>query len=214
MIPPAWAHLPFFTEAWPAIARAVEADARTILPQPRLRFRALDLVPPNSVRAVILGQDPYPTPGHAVGLAFSVAASTTPLPRSLLNIFKELQTDLDLPLPRTSGDLTGWARQGVLLLNTCLTVPAGLAGAHARFGWHRLAEEVIAEVSRRPTAFLLWGAHARALAPHIRPGDHLILASVHPSPLSARQGFFGSRPFSRTNAWLTARGEAPVDWLA
>lgn len=210
MIPPAWAHLPFFTTHWPEIEAAMVADGREILPPESRRFAALDLTPPEAVRVLILGQDPYPTPGHAHGLAFSVEPDVTPLPRSLSNIYKELQSDLGVV--RKNGDLRDWARQGVLLLNTCLTVPAGDAGGHARLGWQRLAEEVLHEVSARPTAFLLWGGHAQKLRPNIRPGDHLIVETAHPSPLSARRGFFGSRPFSRVNDWLSAHGAEPVDW--
>ncbi len=210
MIPAAWAHLPFFSTHWPAIGAALAGDARRILPPEAERFAALDLTPPESVRVVILGQDPYPTPGHAHGLAFSVAPGVAPLPRSLSNIYKELQDDIGVV--RADGDLRGWARQGVLLLNTSLTVPAGDAGGHARLGWQLLAEEVLREVSVRPCAFLLWGAHAQKLRPGIRAGDHLVVETAHPSPLSARRGFFGSRPFSRVNAWLAARGAEPVDW--
>ena len=145
-----------------------------------------------------------------MGLAFSVTPETRPLPRSLSNIFIELQDDLHLS--HEHGDLTHWARQGVLLLNTVLSVPEGTAGGHARLGWDRLAAQVVARVSQRPTAFLLWGNHARAMAQHIRPGDHLILTSAHPSPLSARRGFFGSKPFSKTNDWLIGRHDHPIAW--
>lgn len=209
--PPAWAHLPFFGDAWPGIAAALAAERRTVLPPPADIFAALALTPPPSVRVVILGQDPYPTPGHAHGLAFSVRPGVRPLPRSLANILAELAADTGRT--RADGDLSDWARQGVLLMNTCLTVPAGAAGGHAALGWQRLAGEVLAEVSRRPTAFVLWGRPAQKLAvAAVRPGPHLIVESAHPSPLSARRGFFGSRPFSRVNDWLAARGEAPVDW--
>jgi uracil-DNA glycosylase len=211
MIPAAWAHLPFFAQDWPRIAAALTAETRTILPPESQRFAALDMVPPDAVRVVILGQDPYPTPGHAMGLAFSVHPDVRPLPRSLSNIFKEMQDDLGAcPV---NGDLSHWARSGVLLLNTSLSVPAGQAGGHAAVGWQRLAEQVLGEASRRPCAFVLWGAHAQALATHVRPGDHLILRSPHPSPLSARRGFFGSRPFSRINDWLAAHGHPPIDWV-
>jgi uracil-DNA glycosylase len=210
MIPPAWAHLPFFTTDLPRIHDAVASDTRQILPPEDVRFAALDLTPPDAVRVVILGQDPYPTPGHAMGLAFSVASGVRPLPRSLSNIFNEMQADIGTAPP--DGDLSGWARQGVVLLNTCLTVPAGDAAGHARLGWRTLAEQVLDDVSRRPCAFVLWGAHAQSLSPYIRPGDHLILRSAHPSPLSAQRGFFGSRPFSRANDWLLANGLSPVDW--
>jgi uracil-DNA glycosylase len=210
VIPEAWAHLPFFTRDWPGIAARLAAEPRAILPPEPQRFAALALTPPAAVRVVILGQDPYPTPGHAHGLAFSVSPDVRPLPRSLSNIFRELQDDLGVSPP--DGDLRPWARQGVLLLNTCLSVPAGQAQAHARLGWQRLAEDVLDEVSRCPTAFLLWGGQARALRPAIRDGGHLVIESAHPSPLSARRGFFGSRPFSRVNDWLAAQGQPPIAW--
>ena len=210
MIPGAWAHLPFFTQDWPRIEAALAAETRAILPPAPQRFAALDLTPPDNVRAVILGQDPYPTPGHAHGLAFSVEPDVRPLPRSLSNIYKELQADLDVTRP--NGDLRGWARQGVLLLNTALSVPAGEAGGHAKLGWQRLAKQVLEEVSATPCTFILWGGHAQKLRPHIRLGDHLVIETAHPSPLSARRGFFGSRPFSRVNDWLAERGMTPVDW--
>ena len=210
MIPEAWRHLRFFRQDWPGIEAALTAEARLTLPPAAQRFAALTMTPPEAVRVVILGQDPYPTPGHAHGLAFSVAPEVRPLPRSLANIFKEM--DRDLGRRPVNGDLRGWARQGVLLLNTCLSVPAGAAGGHAGLGWQRLAEEVLAEVSAQPCAFVLWGGHAQALRRHIRPGDHLILLTSHPSPLSARRGFFGSRPFSRVNDWLVARRGTPIDW--
>ncbi|MDI3335914.1 uracil-DNA glycosylase [Defluviimonas aestuarii] len=210
MIPQAWAHLPFFSQDWPRIEAALAADDRVILPPAPQRFAALDLTQPDRVRVVILGQDPYPTPGHAHGLAFSVEPDVRPLPRSLSNIYKELKADVDITRP--NGDLRGWVQQGVLLLNTALSVPAGEAGGHAKLGWQRLAEQVLAEVSARHCAFILWGGHAQKLNAHIRPGDHLVIETAHPSPLSARRGFFGSRPFSRVNDWLAAREEAPVDW--
>ena len=209
-IPDAWAHLPFFRQDWPAIRGRLAAI--DWLPGPSRVFAALDAVAPKDVRVVILGQDPYPTPGHANGLAFSVNPGVRP-PRSLANIFTELAADTGQALP--SGDLTGWARQGVLLLNTALSVAPGEAGSHARWGWGALARQAVAAAqAERPLAFLLWGAHAQtALAGLPRPID-LTLASAHPSPLSARRGFFGSRAFSRVNAWLTARGEPAIDWSA
>lgn len=214
MTPPAppapWAHLPFFRDDWPAIAHALAAEPRAILPPAPAIFRALALTPPGAVRVVILGQDPYPTPGNADGLAFSVPAGRR-LPASLRNIFKEMQADLGCA--PASGDLSGWAAQGVLLLNTALTVPAGEAGGHKGLGWGRLVAEVLAEVARRPTAFICWGAPARKLVErHAAGGSHLVLASAHPSPLAAHRGFFGSRPFGQVNDWLAARGEAPIGW--
>lgn len=207
-----WARLPFFEQSWPAIAAELIADPRQILPPEAQRFAALELTQPAATRVVILGQDPYPTPGHAHGLAFSVAPGVHPLPRSLSNIYKELRDDLGVE--RQDGDLRGWARQGVLLLNTALTVPAGAADGHKHLGWQHLAHQVLALASQRPTAFVLWGNAAQKLEKHIEPGDHLILKSAHPSPLSARRGFFGSRPFSNVNKWLAARGEDAIDWNA
>ena len=209
MTPPeAWAHLSFFRDSWPAIqTRLAGSD---FLPGPQAIFRALQILPPQAVRVVILGQDPYPTPGHADGLAFSVTPETA-LPRSLLNIFKEMDSDLDAR--PVNGDLSHWARQGVLLLNTSLSVPPGAAGAHARWGWDKLAAQAVAEAQRhRPLAFILWGNHAqKALSDLTRPSD-LVIASAHPSPLSASSGFFGSKPFSRANEQLAAQGAPPVDW--
>jgi uracil-DNA glycosylase len=164
------------------------------------------------VRVVILGQDPYPTPGHADGLCFSVRPGVAP-PRSLRNVFLELADDLGLP-PPPHGDLGHWARQGVLLLNTALTVEEGRPNSHARWGWERVTDAVIAAVSASPlpTAFMLWGRHARARAALIDPARHLVLAAAHPSPLSARRGFLGCRHFSRANAFLAANGRGVIDW--
>ncbi|NHF72246.1 uracil-DNA glycosylase [Paracoccus xiamenensis] len=209
MTPPGpWAHLPFFRDSWPAIqARLTGTD---FLPGPGAIFRALQILPPEAVRVVILGQDPYPTPGHADGLAFSVT-EPTPLPRSLSNIFKEM--DDDLQVRPAHGDLSHWARQGVLLLNTSLSVPPGSAGAHGRWGWDRLARQAVAEAQRHgPLAFILWGNHAQKAISDLPRAEDLVIASAHPSPLSARRGFFGSRPFSRVNAWLAARGKPQIDW--
>lgn len=209
-IPAAWADLAFFTQDYPAIEAATRGP--DILPPSDQRFAALDLTPPEATRVVILGQDPYPTPGHAHGLAFSVEPEVRPLPRSLNNIFKELVDDIgNAPL---TGDLRPWARQGVLLLNTALSVPAGQAGAHAKLGWSRLTRQVLDRLSDRPRAFVLWGGHAQSFRDAIRGDDHLILTSAHPSPLSARRGFFGSRPFSSVNNWLNTRGETPIDWTS
>ena len=205
-----WAGLPFFTDQWPGIAAALQAEPREVLPPALQRFAALELTQPEDTRVVILGQDPYPTPGHAHGLAFSAEPGVRPLPRSLSNIYKELEADLGATRP--NGDLRGWARQGVLLLNTALSVPAGDANGHKHLGWHHLVHQVLELTSERPTAYILWGNAAQKLEKHIKPGDHLILKTAHPSPLSARRGFFGSRPFSKVNNWLAARGEAGIDW--
>jgi len=204
----AWADLPFFTSDLPGIEATLGQESRTILPPAQDRFRALETVQPDAVRVILLGQDPYPTPGHAHGVAFSVAEGVK-LPRSLVNIFKELQDDLKLK--RTQGTLSDWANQGVLLLNTALTVPSGEAGAHAKLGWARLTQQVLERLDETPRAALLWGRHAQSFRKHLGH-DHYILETAHPSPLSARRGFFGSRPFSKINAWLVTRGHTPIAW--
>ncbi len=207
--PAAWAHLPFFREDFPDILAALDAETREILPPRHQTFAALEACSPENTRVIILGQDPYPTPGHAHGLAFSVEPDIA-LPRSLRNIYKEMVEDLgQAPL---NGDLRFWAKQGVLLLNTALSVPAGEAGAHAKLGWSKLTQQVMADLSTRPRAFVLWGKPAQGFAKHITGTHHLILESPHPSPLSARRGFFGSRPFSRVNEWLKANGDSEVNW--
>ncbi len=192
-----------------------EARGALVYPPPGFRYRALELTPPGKVKAVILGQDPYHGAGQAMGLSFSVPEGVK-LPPSLRNIFAELQTDLGIA-PLQSGDLTSWAHRGVLLLNTALTVEAGKAGSHSGRGWERLTNACLAAIAERgdPAAFVLWGSHAQAVArtvPGIDSARHLVIASPHPSPLSAYRGFFGSRPFSRVNAFLGAQGHAPIDW--
>lgn len=205
----AWKHLPFFIESFPQIEAALDKETHRILPPADQVFAALELCPPESVKVVILGQDPYPTPGHAHGLAFSVEPDVSPLPKSLKNIFKELENDVG-GAPQ-NGDLRFWARQGVLLLNTCLTVPEGNANGHARLGWQGLTAQVLQRLTDRPRAFLLWGKPAQKLAGLIT-APHLKIETPHPSPLSAYRGFFGSRPFSRVNDWLEAQGETPINW--
>ena len=207
-IPAAWSHLPFFAQDWPAIRDRLEGT--DWLPGPERVFAALDLVPPQRVRVVILGQDPYPTPGHANGLAFSVNPGVA-LPRSLANIFAEVGADTEAA--PASGDLGCWAAQGVLLLNTALSVPPGAAGAHGRWGWDRLARQAIAEAQRHgPLAFLLWGGHAQKALAGLPRAQDLVIATAHPSPYAAAKGFLGSRPFSRTNAFLDAAGRGAIDW--
>lgn len=191
---------------------ADERAAHDVFPAPAEVFRALELTPPDRVQAVILGQDPYPTPGHAHGLAFSVRVGVAP-PRSLVNMYKELESDLRVARPAT-GLLEPWARQGVLLLNTVLTVRSGEAGSHRLRGWEPLTDAVIRAVADRaePAVFLLWGKHAQAKAELIPPQRHTVLQAAHPSPLSAYQGFFGSRPYSQTNQALRAAGRKEIDW--
>ena len=199
-----------------ALADAAKRSGQVVLPVPQFVFNAFCLTPLDDMRVVILGQDPYPTPGHAHGLAFSVRAGVKPLPASLRNIFRELQEDLGIRGldPPMAGDLSAWADKGVLLLNTALTVEARNAGAHVNWPWRAMTQEAILAVAReRPrVAFLLWGLKAQKFAPMIDEARHLIIASEHPSPLSAHRGFFGSRPFSRANAWLAAHGEREIDW--
>lgn len=188
-----------------------EYDAGTrFLPPPTRVLRAL-ATPMAEVKVLIVGQDPYPTPGHSVGLAFAVDRKTRPLPRSLTNIYKELNTDLGIP-PAAHGDLSAWAGQGVLLLNRVLTVAPGAAGSHRRRGWEEVTEAVITALAarRKPLVSVLWGKDAQRLAPLLE--GTAVIESAHPSPLSASRGFFGSRPFSRTNDLLTAQGALPVDW--
>ncbi|WP_299933088.1 uracil-DNA glycosylase [uncultured Pelagimonas sp.] len=209
--PTAWADLPFFADDLPEIARKLDQDARDILPPRHQVFAALEACRPEDVKVVILGQDPYPTPGHAHGLAFSVEPGVK-LPRSLTNIYKEMVEDLgSAPI---TGDLRGWATQGVLLLNTALTVPAGEANGHKKLGWAKLTEQVLTRLCESPRAFVLWGGHAQGFAPHITGDQHLILKTAHPSPLSARRGFFGSRPFSKVNDWLKANGNTEINWTS
>lgn len=187
--------------------------ATTVCYPPRQQvFRAFELCPPGRVKAVILGQDPYHEEGQAQGLCFSVAPGVK-IPPSLRNIFKELHADTGAPVPE-SGDLTRWASQGVLLLNATLTVRAHRAGSHSRKGWETLTDAVIRAVSSRQphVVFLLWGNYAAQKAPLIDPAKHLILQSPHPSPLSAWQGFFGNRHFSRANEFLTKNGLEPIEW--
>jgi uracil-DNA glycosylase len=196
--------------------KAEEAAGKAVYPPRGTRLAALALTPLPEVRCVILGQDPYHGAGQAHGLAFSVQAGVKP-PPSLVNIYKEMEADLGLPRPAT-GDLTPWAKQGVLLLNNTLTVEAGQAGSHAGRGWDAITDACVAAVaaSDLPTVFILWGSHARKKASRVpalaRNSAHLILASAHPSPLSAHNGFFGSRPFSQTNAFLEEHGRGAIDW--
>ncbi|MDQ4047446.1 MAG: uracil-DNA glycosylase [Actinomycetota bacterium] len=193
-----------------------EAAGHRVLPSPSNLLRAFRQ-PLADVRILVVGQDPYPTPGHAVGLAFSVDGRTRPLPRSLANIYKELESDLGYPA-RTHGDLGAWADQGVLLLNRVLSVREGAAGSHRGKGWETITTAAVtavagrrtAEGSRVPLVAVLWGKDAESVRPLL--GSTPVVASAHPSPLSASRGFFGSRPFSRANALLEEQGADAVDW--
>lgn len=190
--------------------RAEIAAGRTYLPAGELVLRAFTQ-PFSDVRVLIVGQDPYPTPGHPIGLSFAVAADVRPLPRSLVNIFTELRSDLGVPMP-TSGDLTPWSRQGVLLLNRVLTVAPGASGAHQGMGWEEVTAQAVRALAarKRPLVAILWGRQAQSLRPLLP--EVTCIESVHPSPLSASRGFFGSAPFSRANAALVSQGATAVDW--
>ena len=199
-----------------AFLLAEKAAGKRIFPKGSDWFRALDLTPPESVRVVILGQDPYHGEGQAHGLCFSVQPGVK-VPPSLVNIYKELKSDLGID-PPGHGFLEHWAKQGVLLLNNCLTVEMGLAASHKGRGWERFTDAVVAQVNALPdpVVFMLWGSHAQKKAASVddinNGGRHLVLKSVHPSPLSAHGGFFGSRPFSQANAFLRAHGRGEIDW--
>ena len=190
-----------------------EYATQTCYPPGKLIFNAFNICPFDKVKVVIIGQDPYHEPGQAQGLSFSVAPGV-PFPPSLQNIFKEIQLDLGKPIPPT-GDLTRWAEQGVLLLNATLTVRAHQAASHQRRGWETFTDAAIRAISsgKDHVVFILWGGYARSKASFIDRSKHLILESVHPSPLSAnRGGWFGNHHFSRCNQWLVEHGEQPIEW--
>ncbi|MAG42373.1 MAG: uracil-DNA glycosylase [Erythrobacteraceae bacterium] len=194
---------------------AEEQAGKQIYPPRGCRLKALELTPLDEVKVVILGQDPYHGPGQAMGLCFSVPEGVK-IPPSLVNIYKELEADLGVARA-DHGDLSKWARQGVLLLNNTLTVEAAKAGSHAKRGWDAITDACVAAVAARdePSVFILWGSHAQAKAKRIaglREGPHCVIESPHPSPLSAHRGFFGSKPFSRTNAFLSDHGREAIDW--
>jgi uracil-DNA glycosylase len=190
--------------------RAEVAAGRPYLPAGENVLRAFSY-PLDRVRVLIVGQDPYPTPGHAIGLSFAVERDVRPVPRSLQNIYKELHADLGVT-PPAHGDLTGWAEHGVMLLNRVLTVGVGASGSHRGKGWEAVTEAAIRALVARdqPLVAILWGRDAQSLQPML--GTTPVIASVHPSPLSASGGFFGSKPFSRANEILRSLGATPVDW--
>lgn len=195
-----------------AFLQQEKAAGKTIFPPGALIFNAFNHTPFDRVRVVIIGQDPYHGPGQAHGLSFSVQQGVA-LPPSLINIFKEVQSDLGIRMSG-SGDLTPWADQGVLLLNATLTVEMAQAGSHQNRGWEAFTDAAIAALNarREGLVFVLWGSYAQKKGAMIDPEKHLVLKSVHPSPLSAHRGFFGTRPFSKINDYLSSRGEAPIQW--
>lgn len=203
---------PYFT-ALASFVRS-EYESGAVYPPPRSIFRAFELCPFDAVKVVILGQDPYHGKGQANGLSFAVNEGVG-LPPSLQNIFKEIESDLGQSVVHRNGDLSRWAKQGVLLLNATLTVKAHQAGSHQGKGWEAFTDAAITALSREREhlVFVLWGNYAKAKGAHIDRNKHLVLESAHPSPFSANNGFFGSKPFSRANEYLMAHGIDPIDWL-
>jgi uracil-DNA glycosylase len=217
-LPPSWQPVladelqkPYFHK----LQQFIDAERRqyTVYPSEADMFSALALTPYDQVNVLLLGQDPYPNPNQAHGLAFSVRPGVKP-PASLRNIFTELHNDLNLPIPKNNGSLIPWAKQGVLLLNTVLTVRAGQPLSHRGKGWETFTDAIIRAVGHKkdPVVFVLWGSHAQKKLPLIDNTRHTILTAAHPSPLSAHNGFFGSKPFSRINAALRESGKPEINW--
>jgi uracil-DNA glycosylase len=196
-----------------AFLLAEKQQGKTILPKGSLWFNALNSTPFDQVKVVVLGQDPYPTPGHAHGLSFSVLPGVSPLPKSLLNINQELLTDVGVNNAHT-GYLQPWADQGVLLLNAVLTVEAGKPNAHQNKGWEQFTDKIVHLLAENNEhlVFILWGAYAQKKGKFIDRQKHFVIESPHPSPLSAYRGFFGSQPFSKTNSYLQQHGKTPINW--
>lgn len=207
----AWRDLPFFDTTLPEVETRLSAETDVIFPPAARVFAALERTQPDQTRVLILGQDPYHTPGKADGLAFSIPQGFGGRLDSLGNILTELESDLGTPRNRT--DLSDWADQGVLLLNTALTVPKGRAGAHKSIGWRALVHDILARLDTAPRAVMLWGKPAQTYGNKLKNPDHMRVASPHPSPLSAYKGFFGSRPFSTVNRWLTEHDHRPINWV-
>lgn len=205
---------PYFQALAAFIKDAYQRNPGSIFPKGNQIFRAFDACTFDNLKVVILGQDPYPTRGHAHGLCFSCDAHVRPLPKSLQNIFKELEADLGVKAPQ-NGDLNHWAEQGVLLLNSILTVQEGQPMSHSKRGWEQFTDAVIETINREKQGviFVLWGSPAQAKAARVDVNRHIILKAPHPSPLSAHRGFFGSKPFSKINTVLQQQGKAPVDWV-
>lgn len=204
---------PYFSALVDFVKKQYTEKPSSTFPRGNEIFRAFNLCPLNKVKVVIIGQDPYPTKGHAHGLCFSVEEHVKPFPKSLLNIFKEIELDLGKGLP-SNGSLVRWADQGVLLLNATLTVSEGQPESHAGKGWEIFTDAVIRELNahREGVVYLLWGSKAQQKAAIVNEEKNLILRSVHPSPLSAHRGFFGSKHFSKTNEYLKAQGLAEIIW--
>jgi uracil-DNA glycosylase len=203
----------YFKELLLFLQKEYESNEKRIFPAWDLVFSALNECPFEKVKVVILGQDPYPTFGHAHGLCFSVQPEVRPLPKSLKNIFSEIEHDLAVSVP-PNGNLMRWASQGVLLLNAVLTVEEGIPDSHAKKGWEECTDAILSLFNRRnaPIVFLLWGAKANAKSSLLDISKHVILSAPHPSPLSAYRGFFGCKHFSKTNEILLQCGQTPIDW--
>ena len=217
-LPPLWkSHLAAefeknYMQSLRIFLRGEKEQEKLILPHSSSWFNALTATDLDQVKVVILGQDPYPTPGHAHGLCFSVMPEVKPIPKSLVNIYKELEDDLGIV--NTNGNLQSWADQGVLLLNSVLTVEAGKANSHQGQGWEQLTDRIIEVLNEQscPVVFILWGAYAQKKGSIVNNPQHLVIRSPHPSPLSAYRGFFGSKPFSKVNKFLTEKGKEPINW--
>lgn len=204
---------PYFLQLIHFIEKEYSSEHKQIFPPINQIFRALDLCLPENVKVVIIGQDPYPTRGYAEGLSFSVQENVKPFPKSLNNIFKELESDTGIPIPQ-NGSLIRWAEQGVLLLNTVLTVVEGKPDSHAKKGWEKFTDAIIEELNKNyeGIVYILWGSKAQVKEFKIDSSKNLILKSVHPSPLSSYRGFFGSKHFSQANKYLTEHGKTPIEW--
>jgi len=201
-----------YMQALKVFLQSEKDQGKDIFPHSSLWFNALNSTPLDKIKVVILGQDPYPTPGHAHGLCFSVTPDVKPIPKSLINIYKELKEDLNIE--NTNGNLQSWAEQGVLLLNSVLTVQSGNANSHQGKGWEQFTDKVISVANEldRPIVFVLWGAYAQKKGAVIDENKHLVIRSVHPSPLSSYRGFFGSKPFSKINDFLHQQGFQKINW--
>ena len=204
---------PYFESLIQFVKSEYQAHPNAVFPKGNQIFKAFDACPFNQVKVVMLGQDPYPTRGHAHGLCFSVEPDVRPLPKSLNNIYKEMETDLGIA-PRENGDLRHWAEQGVFMLNSVLTVREGQANSHAKKGWERFTDAVIEKLANKQDGivYILWGSKAQDKGRVVNASNNKIIVSPHPSPLSSYRGFFGSKPFSQTNEYLESIGKVPINW--